>query len=356
MVFSIDPDAIIEHANALGELQGQMRTAKSYLDDHLTLSIADTSLPFAQAIDAAGTVRDTITSYLEDFEAALQRSAEELGSVAQRSIELDDAVEAELDAAYPGTGVSRPAGSSAPSDSGGKAPGSPEVALVTPAEMPEDDLVTHVLTTDWLSPSTVIAEILNSFIEWNYLDEIGKKLGGNWNALYRVSDAIKNVSHFVSDSASNVEFSMQCAALTWSGNASDAATAFFSKMVQQLNEVSDEIATVGPEFETVATGMKAAADTLTGLFSQILDLAIATAALYTIGALTSWTGVGGIVGFLAGSGTLAIAVKLAGDAWEALQAVVTLSDALAGVIGTFEQFMVASPELPKPQSYDNALV
>jgi hypothetical protein len=127
-------------------------------------------------------------------------------------------------------------------------------------------------------------------------------------------------------------------------------------MVQQLNEVSDEIATVGPEFETVATGMKAAADTLTGLFSQILDLAIATAALYTIGALTSWTGVGGIVGFLAGSGTLAIAVKLAGDAWEALQAVVTLSDALAGVIGTFEQFMVASPELPKPQSYDNALV
>lgn len=356
MTFAIDPDAVIDHANALGSLQGNIHRAETYLNTHLSLTIVDTALLFAKAIDAANDVKASIAPFLTELHDALQGSSEELGAVAQRSLELDDAVEAELDAAYPDSGTAGSGSTSAPTVNPGQAPPPPEDALVTPTEMPEEDLIGKVLTTDWLSPSTLIAEVIELFFDWNYLDEVGKKLGGDWDRLYQVSEALNHLSGFVEGNSAHINFNMQHAALSWNGNASDAAAAFFTEMAHLLDDAAAQISTTSPEFETVANGIKSTASLLQGLFSQIMDVAIASAVCYAAGAATSWTGVGAIIGFLSGSGALAYAVWLVSQAWEVLQAALTFFDALSGAVGALQQFMIGQKSLPMPHPYDNPTV
>jgi len=77
MAFAINPTTPDTHSAELSALADAVASADSYAADHLLMH--------------------------KDLTSALQASSLEPGGTARRSRELDDALEAQLDSAYPGT-------------------------------------------------------------------------------------------------------------------------------------------------------------------------------------------------------------------------------------------------------------
>ncbi|KQQ92834.1 MULTISPECIES: hypothetical protein [Microbacteriaceae] len=356
MAFAIDPSALNTHAKTLRTLSDAVPPATSYVATNLSLTIVDTAFLFAKALDAANQTKDAIRPYLTDLANSLDLSADELDATATRSIELDDAIERDLDAAYPepverGTPMSVPT-----SRAVYVKPSPPGDALVTPAGEPPSDLVSVILTTDWLSPSTVVAQILDWIFDWNYLDEISKKFSGDWNSLFRVTHALESLKGYHVSQSENIGYAMSVGANTWTGQGADAANAFFTEMARLVREAGDEIGTLAPEFEVVARGMHDTAALVADLFAQILDAAIAAAFFYIAGTVLVETVVGTVIGYLAGTGTLAYMAWLAHEAYDVVQSALLFFDALGAGVAVFAQFLAGGVELPKPLPYDNPTV
>ena len=156
MVFAIDPARIQLHAQRLNELADTTPQTKLFLEDHLELTFLDTNVLFAKAISGADDSRAAICTFMDDLNTALTDSATELELTAKRSIELDDAIEAELDAAYPDEKKSGGQASGAPEVSApGARPSDPSSLLIAPSAPAEDDLAPQILSIDWLSPTAL---------------------------------------------------------------------------------------------------------------------------------------------------------------------------------------------------------
>ncbi|MRG59873.1 hypothetical protein GE115_08325 [Agromyces sp. CFH 90414] len=356
MTFSIQPAALSAQASSLRALADSTPLADTYATDHLTLEWVDTVVLFARARDAAHSTRDAVTAYLASIADAHGRSADELVAIADDSVATDDAIEAELDAAYPESGASSSPPIAPSNQAVYTAPAPPEDSLVAPADGMPEDLVSTILTTDWLSPSTVVAQIIDWIFDWNYLDEISNKFSGDWDRLYSVSSAIGHLSAYHEAQGAGVTHAMAVCASNWRGNAADAANVFFHETSELLREAAAQLTALAPEFETVARGMKDTADLVAGLFATIMDLAIATAWFYIAGTVLIETVVGTVIGYLAGTGTLAYLLWLVSQAYEAVQSVLLFFDALGAAVGVLSQFLAGGAELPLPTPYDNPMV
>lgn len=357
MAFAIDPEGLQAHATTLRDLAGTTKTAKAHLDTYLDIAWYETTPIFAKASTAAAETRDAIKTLLDDLDKALTGSADELDLTAQRSIELDDAIEAELDAAYP-DGAESGRGNSVPplTNSSRPQPGDPSSQLISPSVAGGgSDLAATILTTDWLSPSSILMELIN-LLPFRPVDEVFQKFGGDWDKVEAISDALDGTCRYVRVQGDNISYAMATDGETWSGKASDAAAFFFGEMDKQLRDSAREIEKLSPEFATVALGMQSTASTVAGLFAQIMDAMLVAAISYSAAAATAATGVGAVIGFLAGTGSVAYILWLAKQAYEAIQTVLLIIDLLGTAVGVLQSFMIGSPELPKPTAYDNALV
>lgn len=353
MAFFVTPGALNTQATSLRALADAAPGANSYLTEHLTLDFIDTSFLFAKALDAANQTRDAISPYLTALQTALDASADELDATALDYVNTDDSSEAALDAAYPEI-VERDAPMTPPSNqSVYTVPAAPGDALVTPGQEPELDLVSTILTTDWLSPSSLVAQLLDFLFDWNYLEVISKNFSGDWNRLYEVTHALQHLSAFHTAQADNVTYAMSVSASSWSGNAADAANAFFTESARLLRDAATEISELAPEFEAVARGMRDTADAVGGIFAQIMDAAIAAAFFYAAGTVLVETVVGTIIGYLAGTGILAYMAWLAHQAWEVIQTALLIFDLLGAATGVLAQFFAGGADLPLPVAYNN---
>lgn len=354
-MYQISPQRLNDHADALEKDAGSISTATSYTTEHVHLTILDTAFVYAKACDAANDTETAINDYLGALDTALTASATELDGTATRSRDLDDDIEAQLDASYPGDPTAG-APTTSTDVAGGGAPTEASAELTPPATEAPSDLVSEILTTDWLSPSGVLAQVLDWIFDWNYIDEITEKFSGDWNRLYEVSDALKRIGAYVSAQGDNVEYEMSVTAGSWSGEAATAANVFFTDMVQNLRDAGTEIADLGPEFETVSIGMADTANLLAGLLSQVLDAALIAAACIAGGTVSIETVIGGIIGYLCGAGEIGYAVWLAKDAYDTVQSVLTFFDAIGAAVGALSSFLAGGADLPLPTGYDNAQV
>ncbi|WP_417562148.1 hypothetical protein [Microbacterium sp.] len=353
-MYQISPQRLTDHGNALISDAASTDTAKTYTNDHVSVHFYETAFLYAKAWDAANDTKTSITDYLTKLHTALDSSGTELKGTATRSLEIDDETEAELDASYPGgapSGATTPAG-----DASGGAPREASAELTAPATQMPEDLVSTILTTDWLSPSTVLAQVLDWIFDWNYLDEITKNFSGDWNKLYEVSDALRHLGSYATVQGDNVRYEMAVTAGSWSGEAATAANVFFTKMAQNLTDAGTEITDLGPEFEAVARGMASTASALSGVFATILDAALVAAACIAAGTATVETIVGGILGYLCGGIGVGYAVWLARSAYETVQSVLLFFDGLTAAIGFLSSFLAGGADLPVPTAYDNAQV
>lgn len=353
-MYRIDPARIDAHAVALTGDAGSTSKAQQYTRDHVSLAITDTAFLYAKAWDAANKTVTAANAYFGALNTALTSSATELHGTAKRSLELDDDIEAKLDASYPGGPGTGRTTSAADASSG-----SPHKAvdqLTPPATQAPSDLVSTILTTDWLSPSAVLAQVFAWIFDWNYLDEISKKFSGDWNKLYEVSDALKKLGAYTSVQGDNVKYEMAVTAQSWDGVAATAANHFFTTMAQNLADAGTQIGDLGPEFETVSRGMLSTAHLLSGIFSQILDAALVAAACIAAGTISIETVIGGILGYLCGGVEIGYALWLAKSAYETAQTALTFFDALGAAVGVLESFLAGGADLPTPVGYDNTQV
>jgi hypothetical protein len=356
MAFTIDPSALDTHAGTLTSLSEKVAQADTYVNDHMSLTVVDSTGLFAMVLGHCNNARDALLTLHSELEEALRLSGEELAATAQRSRELDDAIEAELDAAYPYPVESGDAQSPSTDSACIVPPDSPESHLTAPATEAPTDLVSEILTTDWLSPSGLISDIIGRIFNWNPVDEVSKKLSGNWASLYAVESALKNLGDFHRSQGSNITYAMSVTASSWDGEAADAANVFFTAMGTTSRDAGDQATELAPEFGIVAAGMESTGSLVGGFFTGIMDALIVAAIAYAAGGATAFTGVGAIVGGVGGTVALGRAAYLAKEAYDALQTTLDIIDALGAAIGVFESFAVDGADYPNPVPYDNPAV
>lgn len=353
-MYKIDPARLTAHANAMTTDAESTATAKSYTTDHMTLQFIDTSFVYSKALFAANETVEALNGYLTALNTALTTSATELKGAATRSLEIDDTIEADLDRQYPDSGVKGPT-----TPAGDASSGSPHNAvdeLKAPATEAPEDLVATILTTDWLSPSTVLAQVLDWIFDWNYLDVISKNFSGDWNKLYEVCDSLKKVGAYTGVQGDNVRYEMAVTAGSWHGEAATAANVFFTDLADNLREAGTRIAELGPQFEMVSRGMISTAALVSGIFAQILDAALVAAICIAAGTVSIETIIGGILGYLCGGIEIGYALWLAKSAYDMVQDVITFFDALNASVGVVSSLLAGGADLPIPAGYDNAQV
>lgn len=358
MSFAISPAALTTHATALRTCAESTSTAKSYASEHLTLESYELGVIFQQARGSVHELRDSIRSYLDTLNTADIASATELDGTATRSLELDDAVEAELDAAYPDSGAAVPL----PDDS---SPGAvclapPETALVAPPTSAPTDLVTEILTTNWLSPSTILDQAIGLITGLFGLDSpferVGKGFSGDWDHLYESGESAKNLATYLELQADARRTAMATTAESWEGEAATAATTFFARQGDVLDDAASALAATQPEFEALVRGMRSSADLATGLMATVIDASLIAWGCYAAAGVTAATGIGAIIGGICGTGAVGVAAYALYELFTICQNLYSMIDGLTSVIGLTMSFLLAADALPQISAYDNAQV
>lgn len=358
MTFAISPAELSVHASSMRVCAESTTTARAYASDNITLELYEAGIIFQQARAKTHELRDAIRDYLSDLNQADTGSATELDAIAARSIELDDTAEAELDAAYPDSGAATPLPP-------GSSPGSvciapPESALVAPPSSAPTDLPTEILTTNWLSPSTVLDQavglICGLFGLESPFTRIGKSFSGDWDHLYACGESVRNIGNYLEMQADARRTAMATSAQTWQGEAATAATTFFARQGELLDEASRILKETQPEFDAVVRGMRSSANAASGLMATIIDASLIAWGCYAVGGATAATGIGAIIGGICGTGAVGVAVYTLYELFTLCQSLLSILDALTSVIGLAMSFVVGTGSLPQVASYDNAQV
>jgi hypothetical protein len=357
VAFAISPAALDTHAATLTKLSESVAKADTYAADHLTIGLVDTSFLFATVIGDCETILKSVQLLQKDLASALSESAVELTGTAQRSRDLDDELEAQLDGAYPGT-VSPDAPQTNPSNrSVYMVPNAPEGTLAVPEKNGKADLVGDILGTDWLSPSAMLMEVIKWATEgWDPVSEVSKFFSGDWNTLYTFESALANLGRYHRSQGDNIGYAMSVTASSWEGEASDAANVFFTNMTAVARASGDDLVRIAPEFSIVARGMETAAENVGGLLTTAMDAMLVAAVLYAAGIATSATGVGAIVGAAGGSAALVTAIVALDKAWDAISGVMSIIEVLSMTIETFSTYDPSQGGYIKPVPYNNPTV
>lgn len=358
MAFAISPADLNAQATALRNCAASTSTAKSYASDHLTLEFHEAGLIFQQARVKVHELRDGIRSYLDTLNQADTASATELDAIAARSVELDDTVEAELDSAYPDSGTAIPLPAEGATANVCVTP--PESALVAPPTSAPTDLPTKILTTNWLSPSTLLNEaiglITGLFGLDSPFDRVGKSFSGDWDHMYESGASAQNLATYLELQADARRSAMATSAQTWQGEAATAATTFFARQGELLDEAAGLLKDTAPEFDAVVRGMNSSANLATGLMATIIDASLIAWGCYAAGAATAATGIGAIIGGICGTGAVGVAVYALYELFTLCQNLLSGLDALTAVIALGVSFFVGVGTLPQISAYDNAQV
>ena len=356
MAFAISPAALDTHAATLTALSEAVAKADAYANEHLTIELVDTSFTFAGVIGDCQRVLDALLLLQQDLAGALGASATELSGTASRSRDLDDALEAQLDSAYPGE-IDPSAHQSVPT---GRAvymtPSAPADSLTTPVDDGVEDLVSQILGGDWLSPSYWVTEIMDLVLSWNPVEVVSKNFSGNWNALFTYESALANLGRFHKAQGDGIGYAMSVTANTWEGEAAEAANIFFTSMASSARASGDDLIRIAPEFAILARAMKTTGDNIGGLLRSAMDAMIVAAVIYAAGVATSATGVGAIIAAAGGSAALVTAVVLLDKAWDAVSGVMAIVGALSMAIEFFSTYDVNQSVYSKPIPYDNPTV
>ncbi len=346
--FSQDIDELATSSGASGR-------ARTYVRDHLTLTFVDTAVVYAAAVERSDELREALRQLFETQTTALTATATELRATADSYDASDDAANARLDATLPDVCYASPP--VVPWSRGVYVLPTPVLdELTSPVHVPERDLVGSILTTDWFSPTSLVMELIELIFKYHPVDEVVKTFSGNWAAMYTCASALGALADYEAQVGSHVSTGASICMDDWSGEAAAAAGAYFSSLSATCRANAEAIRATAPAYEQVAQGMEGLASVLSGLYMQIMDLTVASAILYAIGAATAETVIGGIVGVLGGSASLLYAIVLANDAWQVIQDAWTVLDIFTSAVATGASFGMGDLTITMPRAYDNQLV
>lgn len=367
MAYKLETVVVTNFGNVMDSCAETVPQAKTYNQTHLGVEDTWIGPLFSNARQLTLDMRDDVETYLTALSKALSGSATELHGTVERAVGLEETKEAELDKAYPGNGTTKEP-LTPPETAPGTPPRDPATMLSTPEMEVPENFGEKVLSTNWGSPTEIVSGMME-FILWavslggidfNLLDWISERFGGDWNRFHQVKSAVGHLADYLDVQAENHTQGMAAAAAGWSGEAATAANVFFTHQATQLTSVASQLRATVPEFEAVVRGIKASGEIVTSLLTQILDVAAISWGCYAVAGGAAATGVGAPVGAvlaaICGTGSLGF---IGWAAWQIYQEVQTLADlltSLTALIGLASQFMVGSGALSLPSAYDNLQV
>ncbi|WP_182112675.1 MULTISPECIES: hypothetical protein [unclassified Actinotalea] len=356
------PEEFAVETPALRQLAGKLSAegwdaqacgpAWTYAWNHLTLDTMPGALLYNQAVGSMNETRDGVVQMLEALGLSLNGSATELMATAAAYDATDDATDARLDSLYSG---GQPQ-ASRESMSMPVCVATSTSALREPVSDPGTTLMERIFTADWLSPTSLVMEVLDAIFGYDPFKEAQKSFAGDWNAMYAAGSASQNLGQYMTLVGLTVDAETAVCMQRWYGDAALAAAAHFGEVAAQCEQIAQALRDFKGQADGLAMAMETQAELLAGILASIMDIALAGAIAYGFAALTSWTGIGGIVGFLAGSAAIARAVWLAGEALAVINEARTYLDVFVAGAGVLQALTMTSPTFKLPAAYDNGRV
>jgi len=365
----------------LYDLSASARYATWYTNEYVQIASATpTAVMFAGVVKKVEEIRAEIARFSTAHEQSLEMSSFEIGRLYQRALDDDERGVTELErirrdldyaAIDPRSNASRkgrvsdmyaqghrgtvpgrdyPLGhlSSGHSISYGNNPDPAAVLTNPPARRPKENLEDLILT-NWMSPTQVAGHVLGVMFDYNPVEEVGKFFGGDWTELYRVGSSIEQIGIYLERSSLSLRQAMGAVFLGWEGYEAEAAAVFFRRMERMVDEAGCRAEELAPQFLSLAESVKAQADLVASLFSLILDQVI----IVVVSAASAGTGVGPFIG---ASAALARGARLAKQAWDEMQMVITYVRTFGAAVGVFQAAAIEGTDLPVPVPYDNPTV
>lgn len=119
-----------------------------------------------------------------------------------------------------------------------------------------------------------------------------KPICGDWAGMARLGSVLNQLEWCLRDVAINLAWTAQGIRSVWTGNAGDAASAYFFKMAKALDTSASTLDGLGKMYSEAARGAFELADTIGSLLSGIADAAIFAAAAGATAGGSAATGIG----------------------------------------------------------------
>lgn len=334
------------------------KDARTHTEEFVRLDASKTGPMYTSVMDKTSAMREDVVSLLQQLGAALSGSAVEIGRTADEYDSDDDEAAAELDAAFPvedsphvarwGQAVYTTTPSSVLDVQGPTAP----------SEAREfEDYVAEILTTDWLSPSAAVNQLIDFFFDYDPVEEVVKNFSGNWNSMYLCASALDNLGAYFKGMSLMIPQSASMGINNWTGNVADAALGYFSRLGEQCAPWMDAVQAPGNSYRVVADSMKIWAEALGSAMTTIMDALLFAIVCAAGGTALIETVIGAIIGYLAMFGGLGVVAFNVYRVTEVITEAYDAIIALGAVIGTATQLMVPGEiTFTPPTAYDNTLV
>ena len=247
----------------------------------------------------------------------------------------------------------------------------PEIVLVYPTNTePIPDLVQYIFADHGLLGKGNIYPIIHKaiqlvWVDWcgnptNPLDELLQGIVGDWDKVALSSEALFHLAEYHHELALHIETAVTSVRSSWFGNSSDAANAYFDTLCVALDEMAVALRSVSSDYNQVALGMWMEAQGIAGLIPSIIFTAQLIAATAAVGAATSATVIGGILGAI-GVGAEAIAfVNMLMQVYGAWCSMINFIDVFVGACAGFTGAMRSIDTIQRvggiDAPYDNPFV
>lgn len=360
MSFSVELaalDKLADEAQGLADLTGygsycSATTAQMFTYSYVQLGYIPPVSVYSQVAGLTDEVRTNALSVFERMGTTFGASATEVRATAQNYEDLDQAERARLDAAYPDAAavgaVSLP----------------PPACVVSPAHAFETipapaatDWVSKILSANWLSPTDMVATIIDMLFDWNPLDEVSKRFVGDWSYVESTAAAFGQLGDYCRATGNSAINSASAAMADWTGEAAEAAAAWFAQWPGIGDDLGSQFDTLQNEYTTIAIGMAALGDILAGLFAQIMDQILYVALLALAGTALIETVIGTVILWALAVLEAAKVPSLIIEAYQTVQKANDYWNVLAAAVSVIQlQLTPASITAAIPGGYDNTQV
>ncbi|MFF0528162.1 WXG100 family type VII secretion target [Nocardia amikacinitolerans] len=148
--------------------------------------------------------------------------------------------------------------------------------LTEPKETdPIPDLAELIINGNGVSMTYIANTIIKTFTGYDILGTITNKYTGDWAALQKAADAVRNLADYNTEYHKAIDSAMSKVDQSWAGNAADSARSFFTTLTDALDNQVDPLHALAETIDNVANIAYANANALAAIVQTLGDLVIA---------------------------------------------------------------------------------
>ncbi len=182
----------------------------------------------------------------------------------------------------------------------------------------------------YLSPSHQLNALLAEHANLDIIGAISQALTGDWESFSKAGDALRHLADWTLVTRAQIAGSNQYMFAGWSGQAADAAAAYFAQLDDGLISLEEALRVLSEKYDQTALGVYLNCDAAAGAIETGLDYLIGAGIAALAAAATSETGIGLVIGGAAAWWATSQAVAAFQAAVAAWDLAVMAAEGLAG--------------------------